>query len=116
MLSPPARCKAPRAAHRIAVPGQLMQRRQAVSALASLLAAAAFGNACAQTAPLRKALVPDRTVGGSTIDIHCHVFNARDLPIPGFVTDLYLNELPKIAEVPAGATIWFLSYVMDAAA
>jgi hypothetical protein len=92
-----------------------MQRRRAMSVLAGLAATAALAKARAQTQVL-KALAPESGVSIPTIDIHCHVFNARDLPIPGFVTELYLNEMPKIAEVPAGVAIWFLSYVMDAAA
>jgi hypothetical protein len=93
-----------------------MQRREAVCTLAGLMATGALANARAQAQPLLKALAPESTASIPTIDIHCHVFNARDLPIPGFVTEVYLNELPTIAGIAAGVAIWFLAYVMDAPA
>jgi predicted TIM-barrel fold metal-dependent hydrolase len=81
-----------------------------------MVAAAAARAALAQT----RSALPLGASGPAgaipTIDVHCHVFNARDLPIPGFVTDLYLNDLPKYAQLPAGTVIWFLSQLMDAVA
>src|SRR5882757_9934367 len=93
-----------------------MQRRKAVLTLAGMVAASAVGRVAAQTR-LVSPLAASKSAGSiPTIDIHCHVFNARDLPIPGFVTDVYLNDLPKGIQFPAGTVIWFLSQLMDAAA
>ena len=93
-----------------------MERREALFALAGVAAATGFGNPINQArSPLPVTASPAaRTI--ATIDVHCHVFNARDLPIPGFVTDLYLNDQPKFIQIPAGTVIWFLSQLMDAAA
>src|SRR6266403_987274 len=93
-----------------------MQRRQAMSTLAGLVAAPALGRVAAQVRLPSPLAASDSRGSIPTIDIHCHVFNARDLPIPGFVTDVYLNDQPKAIEVPAGTVIWFLSQLMDAAA
>ena len=93
-----------------------MQRRQAMSTLAGLAAASALGRVAAQVRLPSPLVLSDSRASIPTIDIHCHVFNARDLPIPGFVTDVYLNDQPKALEVPAGTVIWFLSQLMDAAA
>jgi predicted TIM-barrel fold metal-dependent hydrolase len=93
-----------------------VQRRKAVLTLAGMVAASAVGRVAAQTR-LVSPLVASKSAGSvPTIDIHCHVFNARDLPIPGFVTDVYLNDLPKAIEFPAGTVIWFISQLMDVAA
>ena len=93
-----------------------MQRRHAVSALGGLVAASVLGRVAAQAQLLSPLAASDSHGSIPTIDIHCHVFNARDLPIPGFVTDVYLNDLPKAIEIPAGTVIWFISQLMDVAA
>jgi predicted TIM-barrel fold metal-dependent hydrolase len=93
-----------------------MQRRKALLTLAGMAALSALGRAPAQS---RSVPLPGRSASARsipTIDVHCHVFNARDLPIPGFVTDVYLNDLPKAIEIPAGTVIWFVSQLMDAVA
>jgi len=92
----------------------MMQRRQALSALAGLVAASALGRVAAQMRPVLPGTRRDSSGSIPTIDVHCHVFNARDLPIPGFVTDVYLNSLPKAVQIPAGTVIWFISQLMDA--
>jgi len=81
-----------------------------------MVAASAVGRVAAQTRLVSPLVGPKSTGSIPTIDIHCHVFNARDLPIPGFVTDVYLNDLPQAIEFPAGTVIWFISQLMDAAA
>lgn len=46
------------------------------------------------------------------IDVHCHVFNARDLPIPGFVLHVALENDPA-ANVQLGALVTFISLLLD---
>ncbi len=61
---------------------------------------------------------PTTPVIGTTatgIDVHCHVFNARDLPIPGFVVHVALENDP-LANVQLGALITFISLLLDHAA
>jgi predicted TIM-barrel fold metal-dependent hydrolase len=87
-----------------------------MSTLAGIVMASAFGRVAAQTrldAPLE---LSNSSGSIPTIDVHCHVFNARDLPIPGFVTDVYLNDVPKPMEIPPGTVIWFVAQLMDVAA
>ena len=93
-----------------------MQRRKAVLTLAGMVTASAVGRVAAQTRLVSPLVASKSAASIPTIDIHCHVFNARDLPIPGFVTDVYLNDLPKGIQFPAGTVIWFLSQLMDVAA
>ena len=93
-----------------------MQRRQALITMAGLVAAAPLRRVAAQTRLVPPLASPRSSASIPTIDIHCHVFNSRDLPIPGFVTDVYLNSLPKAAQIPAGTVIWFVSQLMDTVA
>src|SRR6185437_3909875 len=46
------------------------------------------------------------------IDVHCHVFNARDIPIVGFVTDIVLEGVP-IAPQLLKPLIVLLALAMD---
>ena len=46
------------------------------------------------------------------IDVHCHVFNARDLPIPGFVLHVVLERY-QAADVALGPLVTFLSLLVD---
>ena len=45
------------------------------------------------------------------IDIHCHIFNAQDLPIAGFVLDVVLSGMPPL-QVPLMPLVWLLTLVM----
>lgn len=46
------------------------------------------------------------------IDVHCHVFNARDLPIPGFVLHVVLERY-QAADLALGPLVTFLSLLVD---
>lgn len=50
----------------------------------------------------------------AAIDVHCHVYNAKDLPIPGFAAQVVLSSWPDIAKSFAQMLIWLLSQLMDA--
>ena len=73
-------------------------------ALASPVAAAACSD------PPRPA--PQVPMTASGIDVHCHVFNARDLPIPGFVLHVVLEKDP-LAELQLGPLVTFLALLID---
>ena len=47
------------------------------------------------------------------IDVHCHVFNARDLPIPGFVVHVVLEKDP-LAPLQLGPLVAFIALLIDA--
>ncbi len=49
------------------------------------------------------------------IDVHCHVFNARDLPIPGFVVHVALENDP-LANIQLGPLITFIALLLDQSA
>src|ERR1700710_2821340 len=57
---------------------------------------------------------PPKVGGGATgIDIHCHVFNARDIPIAGFVADVVLQGVP-LAGIALQPLIVLIAMTMDA--
>ncbi len=47
------------------------------------------------------------------IDVHCHVFNAHDLPIPGFVVHVVLEADP-LAPLQVGPLVAFIALLIDA--
>src|SRR5207302_756183 len=49
------------------------------------------------------------------IDIHAHVFNARDIPISGFVTQVVLEGRP-LGQLALGPLAVLLSLIMDESA
>jgi predicted TIM-barrel fold metal-dependent hydrolase len=58
---------------------------------------------------------PVTASGSTTIDVHCHVFNARDLPIEGFVSDVVLADY-QVLKLPTAPLVWLLTLVLDAQA
>ena len=88
-----------------------MDRRAFAFLISSLAAAGTLpgfgGRAQAQS--------PEAT-GISAIDVHCHMFNATDLPIPGFVIDCYLSDIPPPIDLPVEFVVWLVSHMMDAVA
>ncbi len=64
-------------------------------------------------APSDRALpTPTISPTATGIDVHCHVFNARDLPIPGFVVHVALENDP-LANVQLGPLITFIALLLD---
>ena len=57
---------------------------------------------------------PDVATTATGIDVHCHVFNARDLPVPGFVLHVVLEKNP-LADLQFGLLVSFLVLMIDAA-
>ncbi len=49
-------------------------------------------------------------------DVHCHIYNARDLPITGFVTQVVMSTWPSWERWFAQGAIWIVAHFMDAAA
>jgi predicted TIM-barrel fold metal-dependent hydrolase len=49
------------------------------------------------------------------IDVHCHAFNARDLPIAGFVLHVVLEADP-FADEQFGALVTFIALLLDSSA
>ena len=47
----------------------------------------------------------------NAIDVHCHVFNAKDIPIRKFVEDIYLD--PTVVLSVLDPVVALLSYIMD---
>ena len=82
-----------------------LARRRLLSAVASLLAG------CQADSTLPEApIVPADATG---IDVHCHVFNARDLPVPGFVLHVVLEEYQAVLDLPLGPLVTMLSLIAD---
>src|SRR5882724_7709010 len=70
------------------------------------------GAGCATTE--ESASVPNTQEGltsARTIDVHCHIFNARDLPIRNFVRIIVFEGRP--AGVALDPLVAFLSFIMD---
>jgi predicted TIM-barrel fold metal-dependent hydrolase len=69
---------------------------------------------CVQATP---PLPPPPQIGANVtgIDVHCHVFNARDLPIPGFVVHVALENDPD-ANIQLGPLITFIALLLDQSA
>lgn len=83
---------------------------------ALLLASGALGltgcGLCAGPVPP----LPPPSPTTSAIDIHCHVFNADDLPISGFLDDIYITAAPGIKRYGEEAFVALLRLIMDAQA
>ena len=47
------------------------------------------------------------------IDVHCHVFNARDLPVPGFILHVLLEEYQGVLDLPLGPFVTMLALIVD---
>ena len=86
-------------------------RRELLVAASSVALTSLAG--CCSTKPLPPA--PIVTAQATGIDIHCHVFNARDIPITGFVTDVALEGVP-VAPQLLRPLIVLLALMMDACA
>jgi len=66
-------------------------RRELLGFLASLIGVPAL-SACASID------LPQAPLRGSLIDIHCHVFNASDLPVTRFIRYAFLHDYPEQSE------------------
>jgi predicted TIM-barrel fold metal-dependent hydrolase len=75
-------------------------------AFAKLAAGASLAAALPEFA--RGATTTASAKGFSAIDVHCHLFNATDLPICGFITDCCLNDLPAPLREVASGVIWLI--------
>jgi hypothetical protein len=40
------------------------------------------------------------SVAGRAADVHCHFFNARDIPVEPFVREVVLREYPLASPLP----------------
>ena len=52
------------------------------------------------------------TTARAAIDIHCHVFNARDLPVEGFLDSIYISAGPGVRRYAEEALVALLSLIM----
>lgn len=86
-----------------------LTRRQVLGMLGSIAATGGLSG-CGSCKP---PVLPSQLA--AAVDVHCHVFNARDLPIRGFVEDVVLQEPPH-ADIPLDAFITLVAAVMDAGA
>ncbi len=86
--------------------------RRFILRLAGLLAANGLAG-CIETDTVPPPPAISATATG--IDVHCHVFNARDLPIPGFVVHVALENDP-LANVQLGPLITFIALLLDQSA
>jgi predicted TIM-barrel fold metal-dependent hydrolase len=77
-----------------------------------LLGMAAGLGGCSWAAP-RPPLPPVPPPGGLVaFDIHCHVFNAADLPIRGFLDDIYISASPGLLRYSEEGLVAFVSTIM----
>jgi hypothetical protein len=90
--------------------------RRSVLRLAALLTAnaplAGLAGCVQSEAPPPPPIIGANVTG---IDVHCHVFNARDLPIPGFVVHVALENDP-LANIQLGPLITFIALLLDQSA
>src|SRR5687767_12794962 len=70
---------------------ELLSRRALLKLSASVVTAAS----CCPTVQPLPTIPPDAAAG---IDVHCHLFNASDLPVWSFVTEVYLEGFERIFE------------------
>ncbi len=68
---------------------------------------------CSTTAP--PSVIPPIPLTAQGIDVHCHAFNARDLPIAGFVLHVVLEADP-FADEQFGALVTFIALLLDSSA
>jgi len=83
-------------------------RRALLQLLAGSAVLGATGCAELPPPPDQPAIRPDSTA----IDVHCHVFNARDLPIVGFVLDVVLEGKP-LAQLALGPLVTTIALILD---
>lgn len=69
------------------MPGAELTRRR-LAAISSMLGLSAVSGCAAPVTPTK---VP---VAGRAADVHCHFFNARDIPVEPFVREVVLREYP----------------------
>ena len=51
-----------------------------------------------------------RSAGPASVDVHCHVFNAWDLPIRRFIELVYLEKYPGLSVL--NPLIDFIEFIM----
>lgn len=92
-----------------------MRRRNAVqlSLLAALRTVLPLSGvvlaSCDETHPRPQPKILPSAVG---IDVHCHAFNGRDLPVAGFVLHVVLEKNP-LADLQLGSLVTFLALLID---
>lgn len=88
-----------------------LRRRDALLGIGSAALLASLG--CRRLDPVKKLpVIPDTAFA---IDVHCHVFNARDLPIASFVLDVVLEGKP-LGGLPLVPLVTLVSLVMNRSA
>ncbi|WP_342238120.1 amidohydrolase family protein [Inquilinus sp. OTU3971] len=88
-----------------------LHRRDALLGIGSAALLASLG--CRRLDPVeRLPVIPDTAYA---IDVHCHVFNARDLPIASFVLDVVLEGKP-LSGLPLVPLVTLVSLVMNRSA
>lgn len=83
-----------------------MNRRDFVRLLSSALAAipiSAYRSGAALAQPDLRNL----------IDIHCHIFNARDLPVEGFIQNIVIPHEPKFKQLSGNIRSALLFYIRE---
>lgn len=88
--------------------GPGLRRRDALLGISSAAVLASLG--CRRLDPVEKLPVIPATA--YAIDVHCHVFNARDLPVASFVLDVVLEGKP-IGNLPLVPLVTLVALVMD---
>lgn len=88
-----------------------LHRRDALLGLGGVALLASLG--CRRLDPVKK--LPEIPDTAYAIDVHCHVFNARDLPIASFVLDVVLEGKP-LGGLPLVPLVTLVSLVMNRSA
>jgi predicted TIM-barrel fold metal-dependent hydrolase len=85
-----------------------LHRRDALLGIGGAALLASLG--CRRLDPVKPLpVIPDTAYA---IDVHCHVFNARDLPVASFVLDVVLEGKP-LGNLPLVPLVTLVSLVMD---
>jgi len=88
-----------------------LHRRDALLGLGGAALLASLG--CRRLDPVKPLpVIPDTAYA---IDVHCHVFNARDLPVASFVLDVVLEGKP-LGQLPLVPLVTLVSLVMNRSA
>src|SRR5258706_5452308 len=87
--------------------------RRAFLALSAIAGGSLPLSGCGWLAALCKPNPSPPSDAGASCDIHCHVFNARDLPIDGFIDDIYLSAGKGVRQFAERAFISFVRAAMD---
>lgn len=88
-----------------------LHRRAALLGIGSAALLASLG--CRRLDPVKPLpVIPDTAYA---IDVHCHVFNARDLPIASFVLDVVLEGQP-VGGLPLIPLVTLVSLIMNRSA